>query len=580
MYIPPNSTIEVFTGVKLDKSYQQTIYFANEGAQNTFFSNNSNIRSGLLMTLIDSQFVRHTANTIRVAKNVNTLLTANYMRFFNPEYSNGDSARPSGKWFYCFVDSVEYVNEETTLVSYTVDVMQTWFVGATPYGYIERQHINSNDIWDSVVTEPFNFQPTIVISQMEDINFPLGYCMIVGSVPEYVGGEQGYVTTPANPQLVNNSVAGVALFCYNRQQVINDFLGSDFTRDFLDITSRNGNVIGIITMPEDLVSEERHSYQSGEGGATYKGYKMVTNAVISKITPTTTFPSAFGEYTPINKKLYTSQFIQCVVNNNRGNELTLQPELFNSLKDNLPNISFTAVITPSLSPSITLKPYEYGGVGVSIGAEECFRIGIDNYPTGIYTVDSYLSWRNQNRSSIDAAYQKSALTLLSSSYAGTSNKSLQPIVGGAISAYSSILSIDAKISDMQCAPDRTSGNSSDTGGYNFATYTAEETTPKNSGFRYYCRGIREEEAQIVDNFLSRYGYAYNREGTPLMFSAQKRMFYYIKMGVSYVNGNIPNDPLSKIYEIFNNGITFWNKENYGDMGEYSQRVFSLNVPTE
>lgn len=37
-YIQPNSIIQLFQGINLDNRYLHTIYFANEAAQNTWFT--------------------------------------------------------------------------------------------------------------------------------------------------------------------------------------------------------------------------------------------------------------------------------------------------------------------------------------------------------------------------------------------------------------------------------------------------------------------------------------------------------------------------------------------------------------
>ena len=50
--------------------------------------------------------------------NVEALYNCNYLAFQNASFG--------GKWFYAFIDSVEYVNNVTSEVTYTIDVMQTW----------------------------------------------------------------------------------------------------------------------------------------------------------------------------------------------------------------------------------------------------------------------------------------------------------------------------------------------------------------------------------------------------------------------------------------------------------------------
>ena len=64
------------------------------------------------------KFLREEKNTIYVGATYGVCLQANYLAFQNPDYSN--------KYFFAFIEGVEYVNDKTTKINYKVDLFTTW----------------------------------------------------------------------------------------------------------------------------------------------------------------------------------------------------------------------------------------------------------------------------------------------------------------------------------------------------------------------------------------------------------------------------------------------------------------------
>ena len=141
-YVQPNSVIQLFQGINLDNRYMHTIYFANESAQNSWFTGK------VFKTYQGQSYTRYTKNQIKIKDDATSLLNCTYMRFMND--------RTVDKWFYAFITSVEYVNENTALVTYEIDVMQTWFIqnGTLLPCYIERQHVLDDTFSTNLEAEP------------------------------------------------------------------------------------------------------------------------------------------------------------------------------------------------------------------------------------------------------------------------------------------------------------------------------------------------------------------------------------------------------------------------------------------
>lgn len=150
-YIAPNSTIRFHQNIALDNTYDHTYYFASLSAQNTFFSYvdvNNPSNSRVKLTIDNMSYQRHTRDSIKVALPIERIVNCNYMSFKNTSFEN--------KWFYCFITDVEYVNNNTTIVYYEIDVMQTYVVNDITFDqcYIERQHTASDNIGENTQPEP------------------------------------------------------------------------------------------------------------------------------------------------------------------------------------------------------------------------------------------------------------------------------------------------------------------------------------------------------------------------------------------------------------------------------------------
>ena len=113
MYIEPQTNVKLLRNVPLDNTYEHTIYFGDAGSQTSYFS-------GLTKyNLTNYTYQRVNSNQMRVAKKADDLYDCNYLMFQNTAFGS--------KWFYAFVTGVEYVNNETSTITYEIDVMQTWF---------------------------------------------------------------------------------------------------------------------------------------------------------------------------------------------------------------------------------------------------------------------------------------------------------------------------------------------------------------------------------------------------------------------------------------------------------------------
>ena len=143
MYIQPNTTVRLLTGVPLDNTYAHTLYFANKSSQTSYFE--SKTKAGCLLSNLSYQ--RYTKGSLRIQKLADDIYDCNYMMFQNTAYGN--------KWFYAFINNIEYVSNTVCEITYEIDVIQTWFFDVTLLqSFVEREHSATDVAGDNIVPEP------------------------------------------------------------------------------------------------------------------------------------------------------------------------------------------------------------------------------------------------------------------------------------------------------------------------------------------------------------------------------------------------------------------------------------------
>lgn len=89
-------------------------------------------------------------NIIRVPVNAETLFAdgTNYCYYQNTHYN--------GKWFYCFIERIEFINENMTALHIKTDVFQTWF-----FEFYKSNHMDVNFIARETVIKDEMFKHTL-----------------------------------------------------------------------------------------------------------------------------------------------------------------------------------------------------------------------------------------------------------------------------------------------------------------------------------------------------------------------------------------------------------------------------------
>lgn len=246
-------------------------------------------------------------------------------------------------------------------------------------------------------------------------------------------------------------------------------------------------------------------------------------------------------YTPKNNKCFCYPYNAIVLENNCGGRVVLKPELFNGLTRADHNISIMYSFVVSANPSLFAFVKNYRNITYNF---DC-AIAFNNFPAIPFKYELYSNWLAQNKNAITMNYISRDIGMVSSLL----NKSAGGLVSGAVgmfSDYANQLDLKNRGSVMNGVPQ---GN--------------EILYSGGAGIFVSQECFKTEYISMVDDFFSHYGYLVNETKTPTF---HKRPNYdYIKTRDINIVGDIPNEDIEEIENIFNDGVTIWHNANtYGD----------------
>ena len=158
MFIQPNSNIKIYNNIPLDNKYEHTLYFANIAEQNNYFHPTEKPKAKYVLTA--QSYQRVVKGTMRIAKKAEDLYDCNYLAFQNVAFGK--------KWFYAFITSVEYINNETSEITFEIDRIQTyWFDLKLKQSFVEREHSSTDNIGDNIEPEPIELGEYMFDNYME-----------------------------------------------------------------------------------------------------------------------------------------------------------------------------------------------------------------------------------------------------------------------------------------------------------------------------------------------------------------------------------------------------------------------------
>lgn len=532
--------------------------------------------------------------SIKVGYNIGLLKQANYIRFNN-------NANNDNMVYYAWIDSLTYISDGCTKVTYTIDIWSTYTQGGVNLGINDntyplaflrmnavltlREIVADDTVGSNLTAENIpipnvytSFESNGIANRLINLDSygTMGVYFLISKNKYdsmYRGGNFGGVF----------SGLGVARFSLKTDDL------SDIT-DFIDLYAEDPeDIVAIYAIPDMI-----YSNCTWNNNFYYKTKWNITN-VQKQITA-----SQMGYR---NNKILTYPYTKLHITNNNGTTGDFAYENFYSLDSNN-NIIIDLHLVGLPSPTALIVPRYYQGISEPF--DSAFKI--DNFPQCSWVSNYYENWKAINSSGInysnysaerDANLAKERLGVstniaLAQQGANVASSWLGAIASGGLGIGSAIQStVNAGfntaniISGNNFTQKEISYNLEDVyfnnaNAVNIASMGANpvhgsttggavDTAAEKYKFSFYHEHIIDEYLKPIDDYFTVFGYAVNKIKIPNI--AHRQSFNYFKVDGELFTCNknaryaVPSVALEKLNDIARRGVTLWTGMEY--MGDYS-----------
>lgn len=551
----PSGSIILLKNVPFDNTYGHTLDFSSEEEQYNYFINQK------FHSRFDNYSYLRRERSIKIGTHLDGIRGCNYLMYQNED----------GKWIYCFITRKVYINDNNTELILETDVMQTfWFDVTWNHTFIEREHC---DRWNTEVSpiystteEGLTLGNEYVIKGVETIHeVKPQYVVAITQTVDVNGNEQNY------PSTLNGVPSTV---CYGFSH------GNTFGYDSTTL-GKSPSVISIAKLPLDVTD----------------------TTVDTKYIKTVKYPKENEWDESLNRQPLPEVGVYPVdILTSYTAERTLATLNKFSHYD-MPSLGLGKNFNPSYESKLLCYPYSYGlltdcqSSPLKVKHEHIegatFTVsgvcGVSHSPKAKYYISS--GYRGDNKGKLDCVINEKdqQLPLTSDAYknyilnnsaqiktsqgvnaVNTVSKTIGGIVTGALagaklggvwggvggavvggftplfSGYATQKQELAKQYDLQEIPDsvRNMGNN-----------VAFDIVDGNNKVLYYFMSVDDRTQKILAHFWHMYGYTVNEIKIP---NLRSRYYYnFIKTVGCNITGNIDYEDLTRMKEIFDNGITIW-----------------------
>lgn len=532
LVIPTSRIILLKNPIEID--YMNELTFSSREAQYNYFYNLPKLECDNATYQRKDEVVRFPTDPNMEGITYDDLIQYNYCMYQNDKWSN--------KWFYAFVKEVIFDNPGMSYIKLETDVWQSWCFDITfKKSFIEREHVNDDTIGIHTIPENLELGEYVTRENAElfsdTSNFKV--CFGVTETPDE--------TIPAGMNKNMNGVYG-GLYYF----VAESFTDADKIIKMYDHNSKADSIVSIFMIPSAFCNFQTYSWtmtidgssvtatvryiDDGGGESTYLGSVHID------------IPSTIGTYTPKNNKMLTYPYMFVNATNHVGLVTPFKFEDSSFINDVTNKKAINLWVEGCMTPGISAKAIPMGYKNIQYNY--FYAISVGKFPVCSWISDTYINWLTQNGVNTVISGLSNVIPNVVSASMGN--------VGGFTGTLSGIYGALHQFTLAQIAPDQAKGNIN-SGDINFSYQ-------ESGGLSLQLMTIKEEYAKIIDSYFSMFGYKVNIVKLPNITG--RTYWNYVKTIGCNLIGNIPQQDLEKIKEIFNNGVTMWHNPTY--FLDYSQ----------
>lgn len=232
MSVQLKSKIRICKDIKLDRDYSNVLNYTEQQMVTLCES-----QDHLVASANDYSFIRN-RGVISTNFSYTDALKCNYIAFQNKDYDN--------KWFFAFIDEVNYVGENNTEIKYTIDAWSTYFSSLTlKPSFVIREHTNddtvgANTIPEDIETGEYINQP----SEQSDAFTYLNNTYICMAVTEHDGA------LPSGERKYNNVYSGLIYLLFRTMAYADVYVRNAVSQ------GKEDKINSIFLIPKGIVNDD------------------------------------------------------------------------------------------------------------------------------------------------------------------------------------------------------------------------------------------------------------------------------------------------------------------------------------
>ena len=510
------------------KDYKHTKYFSSASAQFSYITHSSRLIGSSNPKTAQNQIKDPLSGTIKIAGHQENYLGCSYICFKNTPI---DGSLPAEHTYnYAFVDNVRFTSSAVFEIDYTIDVFQTYlFQGGCTVNkaLIKRTHTQTDVAGEHLEPEPLGFGD-YTYDKLSSLIVDTSWKYLIFSALDLtqVGPQTTTKLEEMNlcyPYRGGGIVQGVYVYVCDTFTEMSNKIGG----------LRQGlaeAIIAVVAVPAGFVSGVNDG--------------LITPNAASKTEATGRYTNIDG-YSPTNKKLLTFPFNMLHISNLEGTEKDYRWEYFSDVN----SIHFELWLSVTPDPELIAIPLNYSGLQKDYDG----RVTLSNFPHITWMSSYFKQWQQ------DKGLQTIVGSIAGGALAGYNianpTEGSHPIKSAITGAGLGSVMAGMEYAKAQCHPNGYHGSGQ---GQN-ALFTAGV---KNIYALQKC--INAEDAERIDNYFSRYGYAINKIDN-VHFTNPRFNQHFVQTAEVIISGGAPAAVIKVMSDAFNNGITFWKNE----VGEYT-----------
>lgn len=539
-----NSEIILSKGIKVDKSYKNVLNYSEDKMLSLCNLNK-------VASASNYSFIRANRNKINVDFSYGTCLKANYMAFQNPDYSN--------KWFFAWIDDVNYISDGTTEITYTIDAWSTWWdKWDEKTCYVLREHVNNDAVGANTVPEPIIPQNFESIKTVYDTSLDnsYGYYIAIATNYDPTSDEQFPGSSFYNGQIFAEKIY---LFDGTTTSGIAGAVTS-LGQFLIDSSGHLGDITNVFIVPNACINVADLQQKQGNG---YKFYELRYSSSPVQFETSISLTNLNVK----NNKCKCYPYHYVLATNHNGATNIYKIEQFS----NKNTIKFLTQIAIAVGCSGNSVPKNYKGITINVDE----AIPLPKYPVCEWSSDAFTNWMvsqnvnlalsnalsivggGLNYANIGASEQNALSTAKKADdIQGIKQNSVMQSANVGSSVASAIGSQISGIYSANLAPNVRGG-----------TNTADINFLMNwSNIYFHEMKATDEYMQIADDYFTRFGYQVNVVKKPNLFGRKYWNYVEIGPGEEIGNGEVPTMYMDIINKACQSGVTIWH--DHKNIGNY------------